>query len=208
MKISKGVKIALSILVIGMTATAVVMILKRRKKYGCKNSFLFLGNSQTANSNGYVEKMKAKCPNAHIKKISKVGAKSDWILNEYKKELSSGGKYDVVNILIGVNDIFARNSIEKAKANIQEILDLAKANGSKVVFIGSPTSMFYSKTNPTHLRLAEDLEEWARKNKGVQHFVDIKPSTERQDVFAPDLLHLNNKGHEIIFNLYDKKVLK
>lgn len=203
-----GVKIALSILVVGVTATTLFFVLKRSRKYSCKNSFLFLGNSITAYSNGYVEMMKEKCPNSRIKKISKVGAKSDWILNEYKKELDTGAQYDVVNILIGINDIYARQSIEKTKQNIQEILNLAKQNKSKVVFITPPTLKYYSKTKPIHLQLAKDLQTWVSKNKGIKYVVDITKDTDNTALFSKDLLHLNNSGHKVIFNLYNKKVLK
>ena len=68
---NKGVKIALSILVVGVTATTLFFVLKRARKYSCKNSFLFLGNSITANSYGYVEMLQNKCPNARIKKYQK-----------------------------------------------------------------------------------------------------------------------------------------
>ena len=177
-----------------------LLLVRPKTKYGCSNSFLFLGDSITANSNGYVEMLKSQCPTSKIKKISKVGAQSGWILNEYKKELNKGGKHDVVNILIGVNDVFGGRNSNKTKSNIQEVINLANNNGSKVVFISSPSVKFYSKTTPEKLRLMTDLEVWARGNKGIHHFINARQSTEDRGLFSPDFLHLNNKGHQVIYS--------
>ena len=177
---------------------------KRRNKIDCKDNVLFLGNSQTANSSGYVEKLQKHCKNSNFTKVAKVGAKSDWILNEYKSLIEKGKEYDWVSIMIGGNDIFARLKIDKTKQNLQEIFELAKKNGSKIMFISSPSKKFYDRSTPKHLELAMELENWVKENKLVNVFVPITDITSKQELFRSDMLHINNEGQEVVF----KEILK
>jgi len=189
-----------------ISASAIILsltlffIVRKRKggKIKCSDKVLFLGNSQTANSNSYVERLSKHC-GSNFTKISKVGAKSDWILDEYKDEIKKGKKYNWVSIMIGGNDIFARKSIDKAKKNLNTLFALAQKQNSKVLVITSPSKLFYSKTTPTHLQLADDLEKWLKQNKNVDKFISITKESENKDYFARDNLHLNSKGQEMIF---------
>jgi lysophospholipase L1-like esterase len=193
--------IAIGVILIGVTS---FVLARRKNKPSCKDKILFLGNSQTANSNGYVERLQKHC-NSNFTKISKVGAKSDWILQAYKDEVAKGNKYDWVSIMIGGNDIFARKSIEKTKKNLDELFDLIKENKSKILVMSSPTKLYYNKTDETHLELADDLEKWLDTNKKVDKFIPITKLTESEELFASDNLHLNSKGQEVIFQELLKK---
>jgi lysophospholipase L1-like esterase len=190
--------------IIGITTFFILR--KKRKKIKCKQRILFLGNSQTASTRGYVEKLQKECGTDTFKKLAKVGAKSDWILEQYQKEIQSGNKYDVVSVMIGGNDIFARKSIDKTKKNLDTLFGLAKKNKSKVIVLSSPTKLFYSKTEPIHLQLADELEDWLNKNKNVDVFIPITKKTENKELFASDNLHLNQKGQELVFNELNKLV--
>lgn len=191
-----------SVLALGLMSFFIVR--KRRNKIACKDNVLFLGNSQTANTSGYVEKLEKHCKNSNFTKVAKVGAKSDWILNEYKNLAAQGKKYDWVSVMIGGNDIFARLSIDKTKQNLQELFELANKNGSKIMFISSPSKKFYDKSTPRHIELAMELENWVKENKLVNVFIPIAEVTAKKNLFRSDMLHINNEGQEIVF----KEILK
>ena len=195
--------VSASVLALGLMS---FFIIRRKSKINCKDKVLFLGNSQTANKNGYVEKLQEHCGNNDFTKVSKVGAKSDWILNEYKELLSKGENFDWVSVMIGGNDVFARLNIDKTKQNLQALFELAKKNGSKVLFISSPSKKFYDKTTTRHLELALELENWVKENKLVNAFVPMAKLTSNKDLFRSDMLHINDKGQEVVFNEVIKKV--
>jgi lysophospholipase L1-like esterase len=191
-----------SVVLLGLMSFFIVR--KRRNKINCKDNVLFLGNSQTANTSGYVEKLQKHCKNSNFTKVAKVGAKSDWILNEYKNLVEKGKKYDWVSVMIGGNDIFARLSIDKTKRNLQELFELANKNGSKIMFISSPSKKFYDKSTPRHIELAMELENWVKENKLVNVFIPISKVTANENLFRSDMLHINNEGQEVVF----KEILK
>lgn len=191
---------------IAVTAITYFTIKKLTKKDLSKASFLFVGDSTTANTNGYVEKIQAKFPNAKIKKISKVGEKTDWMLNELKKELATGNKYDVVTVLGGSNDIFSTLRIDKAEANLDEMYSLAKKMGAKVVAITPPNKSFFPNTTDKHRQLISDFDKWIRNNKKVDIFIDLDKLVDKKELFASDFQHINNKGHEILAEAYLKKL--
>lgn len=192
----------LTAILIGTSALLIIalVIRNKRKKIKCNDKVLFLGNSQTASSSSYVEKLIQQCSNSDFTKVAKVGAKSDWILDAYKKEIQNGKKYEWVSVMIGGNDIFARKSIDKTKENLEELFKLAKQNKSKILVMSSPTKEFYSKTQPIHLELAIELEEWLDKNKLVNKFIPLTQLTANQDLFASDNLHINKKGQTLVYN--------
>ena len=189
--------VGVAAIIIGLTSFSILR--NKKNKIRCKDSVLFLGNSQTANSNGYVERLQKHCQNSNFTKIAKSGAKSDWVLEEYKKLINEGKKYDWVAIMIGGNDIFARLSIDETKKNLQEIFNLAKQNSSKVLFISSPTKKYYDKSTPRHLELALELEDWVDNNKSVNTFISTSKITSKQSLFRSDMLHINSEGQEVVF---------
>lgn len=194
----------LGVVLIGITS---FILVNRKKKLSCKDGILFLGDSQTANSNGYVERLEKHC-DTKFTKLSKVGAKSDWILQAYKDEVAKGKKYDWVSIMIGGNDIFARKSIDKTKANLNELFDLIKKNKSKVLVMSSPTKLYYNKTDATHLRLGDELENWLDTNKKINKFIPMTELTENQRLFSSDNLHINSDGQEVVFQELIKEGFK
>lgn len=191
---------------IAVTAITYFTIKKLNKKDLSKASFLFIGDSTTANTNGYVEKIQAKFPSSKIKKIAKVGEKTDWMLNELKKELATGNKYDVVTFLAGSNDIFSTLRIDKAEANLDEMYSLAKKNGAKVIAITPPNKSFYPNTNNKHRQLISDFNKWIKGNEKVDVVIDLNSLVAKKELFASDFQHINNKGHEILADNYLKKI--
>lgn len=201
MKNKKLLIISTSILLAGITL--VLLIKKYKSRIKCNSSVLFLGNSQTANNNSYVEKLSKYCNNSFTK-IAKAGAKSDWILEKYKEQIGKGNKYDWISVMIGGNDIFARKSIDKTKSNLTQLFQLAKQNKSKILVISSPSKLNYYKTDPQHLALANELEKWLKRNKLITKYISISKETENPSYMASDNLHLNNSGQNLVYS----KVLK
>ena len=191
---------------IAVTAITYFTIKKITKKDSSKGNFLFIGDSTTANSSGYVEKIQAKFPDAKIKKIAKVGEKTDWMLNELKKELANGVKYDLISFLGGSNDIFATLRIDKAESNLDEMYALAKKNGALVVAITLPNKSFFPNTTDKHRQLISDFNKWIKGNKKVDIVIDLNNLVAKKELFASDFQHINNQGHEILANAYLNKL--
>lgn len=191
---------------IAVTAITYFTIKKLTKKDLSKASFLFIGDSTTANSNGYVEKIQAKFPNAKIKKIAKVGEKTDWMLQQLNQELATGAKYDVVTFLAGSNDIFATLRIDKAEANLDEMYSLAKKMGAKVIAITPPNKSFFPNTTDKHRQLISDFNKWIKSNKKVDVVIDLNSLVAKKELFASDFQHINNQGHQILAENYLQKL--
>ena len=203
-KILIGSVIGVSVLAV---ASITYFILKKyNKKDLTKGSFLFLGDSTTANSNGYVEKFQKSFPDAKIKKIAESGQKTDWMLTQFKNEIAKGNKYDVVISLGGSNDIFGTLRIDKAEANLDEIYSLAKKMGAKVVAITPPNKSFFPSTTDKHRQLISDFGKWIKSNKKVDIFIDLDKLSNDKNLFASDYQHINNQGHEILKNDFVKKL--
>jgi len=163
------------------------------------NSILFIGDSNTVANYSYADKIKKSFPNLRVKKIAKVGEKSDWALNELQKELSKN-KYDIVAVLIGSNDIYALNSNTQAKQNLDKIYDLIKSKGSRVLAVTPPNKDFYVQRTEKKQELLYDLVDWIRKNKKIDYLVDFHKITSDKKYFSPNdgYLHANSLAHDIL----------
>lgn len=179
---------------------------KGKVKDYSKASYLFLGDSTTANSNGYVEKIQKAFPDAKIKKIAGVGEKTGWMLSKLKDEISKGNKYDVISTLGGSNNIFGDLRIDKAESDLDEIYSLAKKMGAKVVAITPPNKSFFHNTTDKHRQLISDFNKWIKSNKKVDIFIDLDKLSNNKNLFASDYQHINNAGHEILAKEYLKNI--
>ncbi len=171
-----------------------------------KASYLFLGDSTTANTNGYVEKIQKALPDAKIKKIAEPSQKTGWMLTQLKNEIAKGNKYDVVSTLGGSNNIFGDLRIDKAESDLDEIYSLAKKMGAKVVAITPPNKSFFPNTTDKHRQLISDFDKWIKENKKVDIFIDLDKLSNNKNLFASDYQHINNAGHEILATEYLKKI--
>lgn len=203
-KILIGSVIGVSVLAV---ASITYFILKKyNKKDLTKGSFLFLGDSTTANSNGYVEKFQKSFPDVKVKKIAEPSQKTDWVLTQFKNEIAKGNKYDVVVTLVGSNDIFGTLRIDKAEANLDEIYSLAKKMGAKVIAITPPNKSFFPNTTDKHRQLISEFDKWIKSNKKVDIFIDLDKLSNDRNLFASDYQHINDQGHEILKNDFVKKL--
>lgn len=175
--------------------------------------FLFIGDSFTDNPNSYADQLKKDYPGINITKIAKVGEKTDWMLQNSSNSIRQG-KYDAIFVLGGINDIYARNSISDAKANLQAIYDLAKNNGSKIIGITIAPTDYYQFYDSQKGQLTNELNSWILKNKSLTYAIDfnslLKSSDGKQDtsLFQADKLHANSQGHRLLADSIEKKVFK
>lgn len=188
--------------VVGAVVLAVIFI--RSRKISCSSSMLFIGDSHTAGSWSYADKIMDLCKNKNSRKIAKVGANTTWIAQELDKELQKN-KYDLVVILGGSNDIFGSMSIDKAKANMNEMLDQINKAGGKSVVINPPSKKFYSGATQKHMELIKGWTAFLESHKLPIKFINFEKLTQDQDNFAGDMIHINTKGHEKLSNYFVDK---
>lgn len=164
----------------------------------CKSKILFLGDSNTAGSWSYADKVISFCGSSNMKKIAKVGAKTSWMLSELQNELNKND-YDAVVILSGSNDIFGSLSIDSAKTNMNNMLELIKSKGAKSIVINPPSKKYYSNTTNQHKQLILDWTFFLKNHKLPYKFIDFESITEKdRSLFAGDMIHINSKGHQLL----------
>ncbi len=176
-------------------------------------SFLFIGDSLTAYSNSYADQLKQQYPNINIKKIAEVGKQTSWMLPQLQTELSSN-KYDVIAIWGGVNDIYATGSIANAESNLQQMYDLARNSGAKVVALTVNPTATYNLSTPKTTELTNALNNWINTNNSVDAVVDVNKLVNNGNdgtqlyYLQPDNLHLTDAGQQIIENDFVNKVIQ
>jgi lysophospholipase L1-like esterase len=113
-------------------------------------SVLFVGDSITAGTYNYPAQIAKLKPNIKVDILAIGGKQTSWMLQNLPSQLAQK-KYDKVYIYGGTNDIFSQISITKALSNVQKMVDLINAAGSKAyVIIGYANSnMDYSKMPTT-----------------------------------------------------------
>lgn len=209
--IVKSLLIGAGILAVG---TGIAMIVKSSsvRKVSPFGKILFIGDSYTAGSNSYADQLKKLMPNIEIKKIAKVGEKTDWMLANSLNEIANN-KYDAVFILGGINDVYALSNISSTESNLQSIYDAAKKSGAKVIGITIAPTDYYSLYTPVKGQLTDSLNSWIKRNKTITTSIDfnkILKSGGKQDtsLFVADKLHASTKGHEMLANDIKRKVFK
>jgi len=193
---------------LGIGATfilATAYIVYRLNKIKCSDSFLFVGDSNTAGSSSYADKFMSKCKNPKNKKIAEVGAKTSWMLSKLSSELKNN-KYDVVTILGGSNDIFGGIPISESKSNMDKMLRLAKSKGAKVIVITPPYKGNLSSTTEKQFALIKQWNEFLKNHKIPTKFIDFSKIVQDKSLFAEDNQHVNSKGHQILADAYSKKL--
>lgn len=176
-------------------------------------NFLFIGDSLTAYNNSFADQLKLKYPNINIKKIAKVGEKTSWMLSELRNELASGRKYDVITIFGGVNDIYALGSINATKQNLQQMFDISRNTGAKVVALTIIPTSTYNKSTPKTTQLTSELNQWINSNNSINAIVDVNNilndgnNGTKPQYLQPDTLHITNAGHSQIMADFNNKVI-
>ena len=191
---------------LGFSVTVILVtayFISKFKKLKCSNSFLFIGDSNTAGSNSYADKFMNYCKNPKNKKIAQSGAKTSWMLPKLRSELDTN-KYDVITILAGSNDIFATLSINDAKSNMDKMLILAKSKGAKVIVITPPYKGYFPNTTQQHLDLIREWNDYLKNHKIPTKFIDFSKIVRDKALFKSDNQHVNSQGHQILADAYLK----
>jgi len=188
-----------SLIVLGTVTLLYYGYRKFFKKLKKSGKFLFVGDSITANASSYADQLKANNPEMVIKKIAKVGEKTDWMLDNLQKELSEN-KYDAVVILGGINDIYAKGQISDAKLNLQKMYDLAHDKGAKVIGVTPPPTGTYSAWSEKKQELQEQLNAFVMKNPALDYKIDfyslLSDGVNQKKQYLTDGLHPNATGHK------------
>ena len=178
----------------------------------CNSRTLVVGDSLTAFQQSYADQLKSVCPGMQQTKIARSGEKTDWMLQQMKSDIIPG-KYDLVVIWGGINDIYARNSIDQAKKNLQAMYDLAKANGAKVVALTVIPTRTYTNATTKTITLTRELNNWILGNTSIDGVVDSNALVNdgndgvRTGFLQSDTLHLTQAAHTEIMKNFNQKIL-
>lgn len=179
----------------------------RLGKDGKVRSILFIGDSNTAANFSYADQLKKRFPELNIKKIAKVGEKTDWMFNQLYEELGKN-EYDVVAILGGSNDIYATGRTDRTKQSLDSMYKLAHARGSKVLAVTPPNKDFYVNKTDQKQALLYDLVEWMKRNRNIDFLVDWHKLTNNISFFnsSDGYLHANANAHSVLANQSAQKL--
>lgn len=185
-----------------------------RSPSGPKNpNILFVGDSITATEiNGrptgtYPLIIKSRRPELKIDSLAKGGVTTAWMLQNLPIKLKSK-KYGKVFIHGGINDAFTDYvKQETTIANIQKMIDMARANGAEVYFLlgYEPDGFMDWRKMPTtrYVRNRElykpMVERWKRLQGRLQTSLrnaTIVPKISLTASNTSDGTHPNGKGHE------------
>lgn len=135
--------------------------------------------------------------------------------------LASGKKYDIVSLLIGVNNYYQGKSIEEYKQQFKELLlnsiELANGNKSKVFVLSIPDYGYTPFGQSKQATISEGIDRFNAVNKhitdsmGVKYF-DITPISRNglsdPELVAGDGLHPSGKMYEQWVELMKEEVLE
>lgn len=137
--------------------------------------------------------------------------------NEIKARHSASWPFMIV-LMVGSNDGRVREGVvevplDEFSANYREIVKIAESYTDKIITVGLPPlgrpevdfkEMQYSDASLERY----DSEIRAIAGEYDLPFVDVRPVFTAKDAFSPDLLHPNDKGHEIICDAVKAEIEK
>jgi len=155
---------------------------------------LFIGDSQLANSDSFGNDLiRDKIVKGRV--VAKSGA-STASMYKFLRD-SYDPSYNVVVILGGGND--SKNADPSdAIRNLSAMYQLAKNGGSIVIAVTNPTKDFTA--NPTLYPSNERIAKWVRLQQISNFTIDANEFTHNKAYFSKDHIHLNNSGHEAIYD--------
>lgn len=155
---------------------------------------LFIGDSQLASPDSFGRDLiRDKIVRGQV--VAKPGASTSLMYKFLRDNYNS--EYDVVVIMGGGND--SQNpSPNKAIQNLSAMYRLAQNGGSVVIAISNPTKDFTS--NPSKYPSNDEIAKWVGLQTISNFTIDGNEITHNEGYFLRDKVHLNNSGHE---SLYD-----
>lgn len=200
---NRNIKIVLGGLIGGAVIGFGLIYLSKKYGKGSINgkikSILFIGDSNTAANYSYADQLKKDFPNLTIKKIAKVGEKTDWMKSELEKELKNN-KYDIVAILGGSNDIYAGRKLDSTKADLDYMYNLIHSKGAKVLGVTPPNKDYYVNKTEDKQKQLSNLIDWMKSNKNIDYLIDFHKITADKKYFSSGdgYLHANSSAHNIL----------
>lgn len=194
-----------------------------------KIRYLALGDSYTIGEsveteNNYPHLLEKKLINAGIlveetKIIAKTGWKTDDLMNAIKKEKLTG-TFDIVTLLIGVNNQYQHKPIEQYKTEFRVLLntaiELAGGNKNHVHVISIPDYGFTPFGIDNKKKIGNEIDVYNKINKeisselGVKRF-DITPisrkAIKRPELVAKDGLHPSAIMYQEWVDLFGDKII-
>lgn len=196
-----------SLLAVGFSIAITYFLIKNKNKVKDIKSILFIGDSNTAANYSYADQLKKMYPNLIIKKISKVGEKTDWMKTQLENELNNN-KYDAVAILGGSNDIYALGKTDSLKSNLDEMYKMIHDKRAMVIGITPPNKDFYVNKTTQKQNLLSDLVNWMKKDNNIDYLFDFHNITADKKYFSSSdgYLHANSAAHKILADEIKQKI--
>jgi len=164
-------------------------------------SVLIIGDSHTGPYSSWGEQFVKQAGFKTFYKRAEVGKTTDWMLAQLKAFYATNKAPDYVVIWGGANDAYNNTAQSKTLANMQAMIDTAKAKASKIVFVSGydPSKVSYNFNTQfligTQTTLAQGrerfialLNEMPKKLKGYTKI--IPPYTALTRANSTDGLHL------------------
>jgi len=196
LKKSSNILFGLGAFAISLT---LIYIFTKGKSKSSGTSILFIGDSNTASNFSYADQLKKEFPKLHIKKIAKVGEKTDLMKQELSNELKNN-KYDIVAVLGGSNDIYALGKIDSTKNNLDAMYKMIHNSGAKVLAVTPPNKDYYIHKTEQKQKLLSDLIDWMKSDSNIDYLIDFHKITGDKKYFSSSdgYLHSNASAHKIL----------
>ena len=171
-------------------------------------SILLIGDSHTVDV-GWTWSSQIKKNLQNVKIIAVGGKRTSWMKEQLENELSLK-HYDVVVIWGGNNDTFSLVPNSQAISNIQQMVNMVRAQGGKAFVIQGYDYEVFADENrykPTKYATKEDMKKYRKKYIDFQNELAssisgavIIPKFGVDNSHAPDNIHGDQYAHKFVFN--------
>ncbi|WP_052599759.1 SGNH/GDSL hydrolase family protein [Aureispira sp. CCB-QB1] len=152
--------------------------------------------------------------------IAQTGWRTDHLLNAMQEQLSSSQQYDLVSILIGVNNQFQNTSIQKYEQDLKILFDQAisqcKTGRNGVFVLSIPDYGATPYGLPRAKQIGKAIDEWNAVYQKIATmyqlpWFDITPisrtATKEKELIAKDGLHPSGKMYQLWVDAIVEKVI-
>lgn len=167
---------------------------------------LIIGDSHTGSYASWGEQFVKRAGFASFAKRAEVGKTTAWMLAQLRDYLSKNKAPDYVVVWGGANDAYNNTAQATTLANMQAMIDTARAKGSKMIFVSGydPKKVSYNFNTKgligTEVTLSQGRDRWIalldsmpKKLKGYSKIVPKHPTFTRAN--STDGLHLTYNAY-------------
>lgn len=157
---------------------------------------------------------------SNIKNIARTGWTTDELKNNIPEYGIKDSTFDIVSLLIGVNNQYRGRSVEPYKTEFKDLLDEAikRAKGRKNrVFVISIPDYAYTRFGGGDANISKGIDEYNAANKKIADtegvlYIDITPISRNglkdPSLVASDGLHPSGKQYSLWVNLMLPEIVK